>query len=360
MGDINVAELDLYELLGIDPSSTTKEIKTAYRKKALSCHPDKNPDDARAAERFHTLSKVLEILIDASARAAYDKVFNAKKIAKARHSQLDAKRKKLKEDLEAKEQASMRGPSIVIAEQDITKSKSDEDKLKVEIERLRKQGSRELKEEIERVNKQVEEEWRTMKKNVHGSFHAMPEEAEAISLNDCRLKIRWDIESGKSLYDEENLRTIFKKYGPISAIVVSTIPKKRSSKKGSGIIEFENTSSAKAALENEKGFAESPLTLECLQPRKNIVEGSKSEGPEETTENDSRAKGKVHFPSMATSFPSFDSTKTSAFPSFPVSGNSSSMGDDLDFESLVLRRLRQAQERKRLEEEMRAQDSESI
>ena len=45
-----------------------------YRKKALKCHPDKNPDDPNAANTFHVLSKALEILTDAPARAAYDKV----------------------------------------------------------------------------------------------------------------------------------------------------------------------------------------------------------------------------------------------------------------------------------------------
>ena len=45
-----------------------------FRKKALKCHPDKNPDDPKAAEAFHLLSKALEILTDTPARTAYDKV----------------------------------------------------------------------------------------------------------------------------------------------------------------------------------------------------------------------------------------------------------------------------------------------
>jgi len=44
------------------------QIKKAYRKKALSCHPDKNPDNPKAAELFHELANALEILIDESAR----------------------------------------------------------------------------------------------------------------------------------------------------------------------------------------------------------------------------------------------------------------------------------------------------
>lgn len=41
------------------------QIKKAYRKKALKCHPDKNPDNPEAAEEFNQLKKILEVLLDA-------------------------------------------------------------------------------------------------------------------------------------------------------------------------------------------------------------------------------------------------------------------------------------------------------
>ena len=57
-----VKGLDLYELLGVEVTSDAKTIKKAYRKKALTCHPDKNPDDKKAIELFHQLSgKLLEV-----------------------------------------------------------------------------------------------------------------------------------------------------------------------------------------------------------------------------------------------------------------------------------------------------------
>jgi curved DNA-binding protein CbpA len=40
-----VKDLDLYELLEVEPDADEKTLKTAYRKKALTCHPDKNPDN---------------------------------------------------------------------------------------------------------------------------------------------------------------------------------------------------------------------------------------------------------------------------------------------------------------------------
>uniref|UniRef100_A0A672LGE9 DnaJ homolog subfamily C member 17 n=1 Tax=Sinocyclocheilus grahami TaxID=75366 RepID=A0A672LGE9_SINGR len=89
-------EMDLYALLGIEWTATEKQIKKAYRQKALSCHPDKNPDNPKAAELFHQLSQALEVLTDAAAKAAYDKIRAAKKQAEERNRKLDDKRKKIK------------------------------------------------------------------------------------------------------------------------------------------------------------------------------------------------------------------------------------------------------------------------
>ncbi|GFV32264.1 dnaJ subfamily C member 17 [Trichonephila clavipes] len=64
----DLMKIDLYELLNISIKAEEKEIKKAYRKKALSCHPDKNPDNPKAAELFQQLSKALEVLTDKAAR----------------------------------------------------------------------------------------------------------------------------------------------------------------------------------------------------------------------------------------------------------------------------------------------------
>lgn len=72
----------------------------------MKLHPDKNPDNPNAASEFHKLSKILEILTDESARKAYDKVLKGRKEAALRHRELDSKRRKLKEDLEARERSS--------------------------------------------------------------------------------------------------------------------------------------------------------------------------------------------------------------------------------------------------------------
>jgi len=62
----------LYEVIGVERTATSQEIKRAYHKLALRLHPDKNPDDEEAKEKFQHLQKVMSILGDEEKRAVYD------------------------------------------------------------------------------------------------------------------------------------------------------------------------------------------------------------------------------------------------------------------------------------------------
>ena len=68
---------DYYEVLGISKNATEAEIKKAYRKLALQYHPDKNPDDAQAEEKFKEAAEAYEILSDANKKARYDQYGHA-------------------------------------------------------------------------------------------------------------------------------------------------------------------------------------------------------------------------------------------------------------------------------------------
>ena len=63
---------DYYEVLGISKGATAAEIKKAYRKKAISDHPDKNPGDEKAEERFKKAAEAYEMLSDPDKKARYD------------------------------------------------------------------------------------------------------------------------------------------------------------------------------------------------------------------------------------------------------------------------------------------------
>ncbi|KAM5538475.1 hypothetical protein V8D89_007808, partial [Ganoderma adspersum] len=66
-------ETGLYDILGVSPTATEDEIKKAYRKKAREHHPDKNPDDPEAGQKFQEMASAYEILSQEETRDAYDR-----------------------------------------------------------------------------------------------------------------------------------------------------------------------------------------------------------------------------------------------------------------------------------------------
>lgn len=64
---------DYYQLLGVDKSADERALRQAYRKLAVKFHPDKNPDNPEAAEKFKKISHAYEVLSDPQKRDIYDK-----------------------------------------------------------------------------------------------------------------------------------------------------------------------------------------------------------------------------------------------------------------------------------------------
>ncbi len=68
---------DYYDVLGVQRNVSEEEVKRAYRKLAVKFHPDKNPDDPHAEEKFKEIGEAYDVLMDLDKRAAYDRFGHA-------------------------------------------------------------------------------------------------------------------------------------------------------------------------------------------------------------------------------------------------------------------------------------------
>src|SRR4030042_332686 len=68
-----MAKRDYYEVLGVDKNASADDIKKAYRKLAMKYHPDRNPGDKDAEEKFKEAAEAYEVLRDTDKKAKYDR-----------------------------------------------------------------------------------------------------------------------------------------------------------------------------------------------------------------------------------------------------------------------------------------------
>jgi molecular chaperone DnaJ len=73
----NVSKADYYQVLGVSRDATDQDLKSAYRKLAMQYHPDRNPGNAEAEEKFKEASEAYQVLCDPQKRAAYDRYGHA-------------------------------------------------------------------------------------------------------------------------------------------------------------------------------------------------------------------------------------------------------------------------------------------
>ena len=72
-----MAEADFYELLQVERGADEKAIKSAYRRLAMECHPDRNPGCDKSEAKFKAISQAYDVLKDPQKRAAYDRYGHA-------------------------------------------------------------------------------------------------------------------------------------------------------------------------------------------------------------------------------------------------------------------------------------------
>ena len=69
--------IDYYKILGVSRNATDQEIKQAYRKLAMKYHPDRNPGNKEAEDKFKEINEAYGVLSDSEKRAAYDRYGHA-------------------------------------------------------------------------------------------------------------------------------------------------------------------------------------------------------------------------------------------------------------------------------------------
>ena len=106
-----------YDFLGIAPSATPAEIRSAYRAKAVKLHPDKQKTQASSPDDFLFLQRVRDTLLDADARKAYDRVLEAHERSKRREAEMTAERRSLVAELLRKEREAEEEASRLFAAQ---------------------------------------------------------------------------------------------------------------------------------------------------------------------------------------------------------------------------------------------------
>ena len=136
-----------YDVLGLAPPTgadtppTDADIRRAFRRLALTKHPDKQPDNPDAAAEFAEIQKAYALLTDADAKAALDGLLAARAAAAARDAERTDKRRKMAADLDARERAGVSGRSATTA-----RPAADDPvaaarvRLAAELERLRKKS----------------------------------------------------------------------------------------------------------------------------------------------------------------------------------------------------------------------------
>ncbi|KAG6336378.1 hypothetical protein ID866_2698 [Astraeus odoratus] len=375
-------EINPYELLSVSQEATEAEIRSAYRSRSLKVHPDRNRNDPDAARKFHELTNASNILLDPLRRLALDAQLRLAAAKKARFAAYDAKRQNLVTELEEREREFKR--ARLEKEKARAAREGENDRVKEAGRRLREERERE-REEQQRANLE-----RTKAEHEDLDVTAPP----ALGPYDTTIRVKFPLAKFPELSTASALAAHFKRFGEVDedAIVLSVKPKKPGKKKKSvtqekcapdgqshvdmivnALVTFNQISAAFGVISSgpklkEQGMEvawaggeSEPPILQWLRDRGEL--GRKSSEPFSGSAAEKHTSKTPQIPTSTDSskFYSFPSTFPSTFPVEPPPSSSIPPTTNLDYESLTLLRLREA-ERARLEREIleaEARDQES-
>lgn len=217
---------DFYELLGVAFDAPEAAIKKAYRKASIRYHPDKNPDNKDAADRFIYLGWARDILLDANLKGEYDRARTRRREKTLQDELLDGRRRKMKQDLERREREGRDMAQSLKRKR--AEDMSEAEKRAQEIQRLAEDGKRRRKEAQERLEKKRQEEEGASMVDVEDSQPQAPTSGQTADI-DRTVKVRFQREGDMAQWDKEKLQTMFATYGKIESVVMGKDKKIRPS-----------------------------------------------------------------------------------------------------------------------------------
>lgn len=220
--------VNYYEVLGITRDCNNSQITRAYRKRALECHPDKNPDNPKAAIDFQNITIALEVLLNENSRKALNQYLDAKFLIEEKNKKLDGERRKFKDDLEYRESVA---------------AKNKQEDLANEITKLRAAGSNLVKEQ-----QRIVEEF--LKKNMKFD--------DELDMSDSVI-VKWT----NDFYDKTMIESMFTRYGKIIGIHM---------KKNCAVVEFSDKESAIQSSLLENGIKGHEMTVSIVKKNSEVKE----------------------------------------------------------------------------------------
>lgn len=208
---------DYYELLSVPFDAEESVIKRAYRKASIRYHPDKNPDNKDAADRFIALGWARDILIDPKLKGEYDRARTRRREKAFQDELLSGNRRKMKEELERRERESADfGASL---KRKRAADMSEAERREQEIQRLAEDGKRRRKEAQDRKDKARKEEEDAAAEPVKNPEPQPSKPGDSAEL-DRTIKIRFHREGETTTWDKDSIRSMFEKYGKIDSIIM--------------------------------------------------------------------------------------------------------------------------------------------
>jgi DnaJ family protein C protein 17 len=344
-------EQNPYDLLGISQEATEAEIRTAYRTRSLKVHPDRNRNDPNAAQKFHALTTASTLLLDPLRRLALDAQLRLQAAKKQRFASYDNKRRAMVSELEEREQEFKK--ARMAKEQERTARESENMRIREEGRRMREQREKELElQEFERQHARS-------KLESNGTVEEEPLAPPPPGDLDTTIRVKYALSSFPALSTAFALAGHLRRYGEIDEGTVVMSQKAKKSKKSKGLSDGEMIVTALVPF-NQLGAAFAVVSsAESLKIRGMDV--TWADGSEPPILGWLRERGELGGPAAKRAEPlptttAPDGTTFSSFPSsFPALDDASPPPPPakvgMDYESLTLLRMREA-ERARLEKEI--------